>query len=323
MVFLALGPLVGGLLTEWVSWRAVFFINLPIGALVVVGSQFTLPRRPRPSISRTAIDWVGIPLLVASLGSLVLALMQGQTWGWSSPAVLALLAVAAVLVPAFLWWEGRAGTPLVDLSLYRLQNFAPDSAILAGIQFALVGASVFGALWSQQVLGFSAIGAGVAMLPLTLPLLVTAPLAGRLYDRVGPRSILSSGAALIGLGLAWLALHLHALDYPWLIPGYLLMGIGIGLTVSPATTDALGVAAAGQRSQASGITQTVRQVGGVVGIAVLGAIVAHVGTVTAPATAAAARNAATSGVAAAYWAGAGTMIVTALLALAFLRRRAS
>src|SRR5581483_1732215 len=135
-----------GVLTEWVSWRAVFFINLPLGALVVAGSQFTLPKRPRPSISRTAIDWVGIPLLVASLGSLVLALMQGQTWGWSSPAVLALLVVAAVLVPLFLWWETRAAAPLIDLSLYKLQNFATDSTILAGLQFALIGASVFGAI---------------------------------------------------------------------------------------------------------------------------------------------------------------------------------
>src|SRR5262249_27352659 len=203
-----------------------------------------------------AIDWVGIPLLIAGLGTLVLGLMQGQDWGWSSPVILALLAAAAVLIPAFLWWETRAAAPLVELSLYRQQNFGADSVILAGVQFALVGASVFGAIWSQQVLGFSAIRAGVGMLPLTIPLLFVAPLAGRFYDRVGPRPLLAAGSLLIGLGLGWLALHLHLREYAWLIPGYVAMGVGIGLTISPATTDALGAANARERSQASGIVQT-------------------------------------------------------------------
>src|ERR1700744_500432 len=111
MVFLALGPLLGGLLTQGVTWRAVFFINLPIGIAIVVASKFTLPHKPRPRISRSAIDWIGLPLLIGAFGSLVLGLMQGQAWGWSSPAIIVLLATAAVLMPAFLWWEGRAGAP--------------------------------------------------------------------------------------------------------------------------------------------------------------------------------------------------------------------
>ncbi len=321
MVFLALGPLVGGLLTEDVSWRAVFFVNLPLGVLLVCAAQFTLPKRPRPAIAPGAIDWVGIPLLVGTLGSLVLALMQGQAWGWGSPATLGLFAASLVLGPVFVWWEGRAQAPLVQFSLYRLQNFATDSAVLAGVQFALTGASVFGAIWSQQVLGFSPIRAGVGMLPLTVPLLFVAPLAGRLYDRVGPRGILVAGSTLIGAGLAWLALHLGAHEYAWLVPGYMVMGVGIGLTISPATTDALGVAAPGERSQASGLTQTMRQVGGAVGIAVLGAIVAHVATVAPDATLAQHTTAATNGVIAAYWTGAGTMGLIALLAWRFVRRR--
>jgi EmrB/QacA subfamily drug resistance transporter len=323
MVFLALGPLVGGLLTQAVSWRAVFFINLPIGVIIVTAAHFTLPHRALPRVPRGAIDWTGIPLLVGGLGALVLALMQGQTWGWGSPVVIALLAAAAVLIPAFLWWETRASSPLVTLRLYRQQNFGADSAVLAGVQFALVGASVFGAVWSQQVLGFSAIRAGVAMLPLTVPLLFVAPLAGRAYDRFGPRPLMVAGALLIGGGLAWLAWHLRLREYAWLIPGYLAMGTGIGLTISPGTTDALGAAAAAQRSQASGIVQTVRQVGGVIGIAVLGAIVANVSAVSPDATAAAHRTAATSGVAAAYWAGAAMMGVMAIVAVLFVRRRAS
>ena len=321
MVFLALGPLVGGLLTQGVSWRAVFFINLPIGLAIVAAAHFTLPRRPRPHVAQGAIDWVGFPLLLFGLGSLVLGLMQGQEWGWGSPAILALLGAAAVLIPTFLWWERDTSAPLVQLSLYRLRNFGGDSAILAGVQFALVGASVFGAVWSQQVLGFGPIRAGVAMLPLTLPLLVVAPLAGRLYDRVGARPLLVSGSLLIASGLAWLAWRLPLEDYSWLIPGYAVMGAGIGMTISPATTDALGAAAPHERSQASGIVQTVRQVGGVIGIAVLGAIVANVSSVAPGASAEARVAAATDGVAAAYWAGAGAMALMALVAFLFVHRR--
>jgi EmrB/QacA subfamily drug resistance transporter len=321
MVFLALGPLVGGLLTESVSWRAVFYVNLPIGVAIVAAAHYTLPHRPRARIPRAAIDWVGIPLLIGGLGTLVLGLMQGQTWGWGSPVVLGLLACAGVLVPVFLWWERRAPAPLVKLSLYRVQNFGAESAILAGVQFALIGASVFGAVWSQQVLGFSAIHAGVAMLPLTVPLLLVAPIAGRIYDRFGPRPLLVAGSLLIGAGLAWLAWHLPHRDYALLIPGYVAMGTGIGMTISPGTTDALGAAAPSERSQASGIVQTVRQVGGAVGIAVLGAIVAGVSAVAADATPAAHLTAATNGVAAGYWAGAAMMGLMAIVAFVFVRRR--
>jgi EmrB/QacA subfamily drug resistance transporter len=321
MVFLALGPLVGGLLTENVSWRAVFFINLPIGLAIVAISRFTLVTAQRPRVSAKAIDWVGLPLLIGAFGTLVLGLMQGQAWGWTSPVIIALLGAAAVLMPAFLCWESRAAHPLVDLKLFRLKNFAADGGVLAAVQFALTGASVFGAIWSQHVLGFSPVNAGVAMLPLTVTLLFVAPIAGRLYDRIGPRPLLTCGSFLIGLGLAWLAWHLHLRDYSVLIPGYIAMGIGIGLTVSPATTDALGGAAPAQRSQASGIVQTVRQLGGVVGLAVLGAIVTQVSTLAPTANAAAHVTASTNGVAYAYWTAAGVMAVLTVVVFCLVRRR--
>ena len=246
--------------------------------------------------------------------------MQGQTWGWDSPAVVSLLGVACVVIPTFLWWETRAAAPLVRLTLYRRQNFGADSIILAGVQFALVGASVFGAVWSQDVLGFSAIRAGAALLPLTIPLLFVAPVAGRLYDRVGPRPLLVAGSLLVGGGLAWLAAHFALHEYAWLVPGYVAMGIGIGLTISPATTDALGAADTGERSQASGIVQTARQVGGVIGVAVLGAVVAHVSAVGPDATPVMRVDAATNGVSAAFWVGAVVTALMAVVALVVTRR---
>lgn len=321
MVFLALGPLVGGLLTEHVGWRSVFYVNLPVGLAMLVAAGITLNAGPRPRITRDSIDWLGIPLMIGALGSLVLALMQGKTWGWDSTAIIALFAASAVLSPAFLLWERRHPRPLVQLKLLKLQNFRAEGAILAGVQFALVGASVFGAIWAQEVLGFSAIRAGAALLPLTLPLLVVAPFAGRLYDRIGPRPLLTVGSALIAVAFAWLASRLHLREYVELIPGYVALGIGLGLVISPATTDALGGAAPSERSQASGLIQTVRQLGGAVGLAVLGAIVSGVSHVGAGASVEDRLIASTNGVADAYWAGAAVMAAMALAAFVFVRRR--
>ena len=205
--------------------------------------------------------------------------MQGETWGWGSPAILGLLAAAAILLPVFLWWETRARHPLVELSLYRLRNFGGDSIILAGVQFALVGASVFGAVWSQQVLGFRPIQAGVALLPLTIPLLIAAPLdrpplrphrpaadpRRRLAaDRRRPR-VARLAPAAAGLRVADPRLRGHGRRHRH---DDLSRHHRRARRRRPE-----------ERSQASGIVQTMRQVGGVIGIAVLGAIIAGVSSV--------------------------------------------
>ena len=318
MVFLALGPLVGGVLTQAISWRAVFFVNLPIGLITLAAAHLTIARS-RPSAERSgSLDWAGSTMLVAALGALVLALMQGQTWGWTSPIVIALLAGAVVLVPLFVWWEHRSDDPLIRITLLRKGNFAIDNGILAAVQFALVGISVFGAIWVQTALGFDPIKAGLSLLPLTLPLLFAAPLAGRVYDRVGARGLLSAGTLLLGLSIAWLALGLHHLSYPWIVPGYVGVGLALGLTISPASTDALNIAATAERSEASGITQMTRQVGGSIGLAVLGAIIAGAQSPAAH-TAHAARTALTNGTADAYWVAAALMTAVALAAFVFVR----
>jgi EmrB/QacA subfamily drug resistance transporter len=273
MVFLALGPLIGGLLTEGVSWRAVFYVNLPIGAAMLVAARYTLPP-DRPTRGR--IDWGGAPLIVLAIGCLVLGLMQSRSWGWGSPAVIGLLAAAAVLLPAVVVWELRQSEPLVQLRLFASRNFCADSTVLAAVQFALTGVSVFGAIWVQHVLGFSPILAGVSLLPLTLPLLVLAPRAGALYDRIGPRLPVAAGATAVAVALAWTAAVLDHRAYGWIVPGYVLMGVGLGLMMTPANTDAMNTAPPRLRGQASGVIQTMRQVGATIGIAVMGTIVANV-----------------------------------------------
>ena len=354
MVFLALGPLVGGLLTEGVSWRAVFYVNLPVGVAMLVAARVTMPRSAAPPPVGGRIDWPGVPLIVVGLGSLVLALMQSQAWGWGSAATIVLLCTAAALLPVFVWWELRAPQPLIALRLFRSANFGADNGVLAAVQFALVGVSVFGAIWVQDVLGFGPVEAGLSLLPLTLPLLVMAPLAGRLYDLIGPRAPVSAGALVIAAALAWNAAMLEKLSYAWVVPGYVALGIGLGLVMTPASTDAMNVAAVRLRAQASGVTQTVRQVGGTIGMAVMGTIVAHAQTdrITSwvrddPSTRAAqvpelealiaqpdqlqdggispdllaeVRHAVTDAIATSYWAATGVLLVAAATAGLVLRR---
>jgi EmrB/QacA subfamily drug resistance transporter len=321
MIFLALGPLIGGVLTQAVSWRAVFFVNLPIGLITLLAARFTLDREPRRDPAAGSVDLVGIPLLIVGLTALVVALMQAQTWGWGSSGVLALLAVSALVMPVFCWWELRCEDPIVDLRLFAADNFAIDTIVLAVVQFALVGISVFGAIWVQDALGFGPIAAGLSLLPLTLPLLPTAPLAGRLNDAHGPRMLLGIGTLLLSLALGWLALVLHKQSYPWLIPGYVAIGIALGLAISPASTDAMNAAAPGQRSQASGLTQMMRQVGGTIGLAVLGTIIAD--HTHAAGTGAATRSALTSATADAYWVGAAVLLPIAIAALTLIRSRSA
>jgi EmrB/QacA subfamily drug resistance transporter len=274
MIFLALGPLLGGVLTQDVTWRAVFWINVPIGAVMLTLTHITVPRSPR--IPDARIDWFGLATIVPGLTAMVLALMQSQSWGWGSVKTLGCLAGGLVLLAVFVLVELRHDQPLIQLRLFRNRNFSGDALVLFCIEFALIGLTVFGAVWVQNVLGFSPIESGLSLLPLTFPLLFVAPLIGRVYDGMGPRAIVAGGCLLVAAALFWSAAELDRISYGWLVPGYLLMGIGIGMVMSPTNTDALNAAPPKDRGEASGMIQTLRQVGGSVGLAVMGTVVTSV-----------------------------------------------
>lgn len=273
MIFLSLGPLIGGLFTEW-TWRAVFWINVPVAVATVLLTLASKPEgRPEPG---QRLDWLGTATIVPGLIALVLPLQQSSVWGWGDPRTWGLLILAGVLLVAFLLVELRARQPLVELRLFRGRNFTGDNVVLFFVQFALIGLTVFGAIFVQDILGFSAIEAGLSLLAVTLPLLVIAPRAGKLYDRMGPRVLVGAGAALAAGGLLWSGAVLGERSYPWLVPGYLALGVGIGLIMGPANTDGMNAAARDLRGQASGVIQTMRQIGGTVGLAIMGTIVANV-----------------------------------------------
>ncbi|HMJ02367.1 MAG TPA: MFS transporter, partial [Conexibacter sp.] len=193
-----------------------------------------------------------------------------------APQTIGLLVAAAVLLPLTVVWELRQSEPLIQLRLFANRNFAVDNAVLAAVQFGLMGISVFGAIWVQDVLGFTPIEAGLSLLPLTLTLLVLAPRTGALYDRVGPRWPVAAGGLAVAAALGWSAFALSELSYWWIAPAYLLLGAGLAFVMTPANTDAMNAAPPALRGQASGVIQTSRQIGATIGIALMGTVVANV-----------------------------------------------
>jgi EmrB/QacA subfamily drug resistance transporter len=274
MISLALGPLLGGLLTQGITWRAVFWVNIPVGLAVLALARLSLPADA--SERSAAMDWPGAAMLVPGLVMIVLALMQAAQWGWASPATMALLGLGAALLVAFTLTEARRGSPLVQLKLFSSRNFSVGTAVLGCVQFALIGLTVFGAIYLQEILGFGPIAAGLALLPVVMPLLLLSPAAGRAYDRLGPRALVAAGAALLGAGLMWTATVLGTLRYAWLLPGLVVTGIGIALVMAPASTDVMNTAPRAWRGQASGVSQTLRHMGGTVGLALMATAVAGI-----------------------------------------------
>jgi MFS family permease len=256
------------------------------------------------------MDWRGALTLVPGLVMLVLGLMQSEQWGWRSNATVCLILAGLALLIAFVRIEMRSRCPLVDMGLFASRNFAVENAVLALVQFALTGMTVFGAIYVQEQLGFTPIAAGLSLLPVMVPLMLLAPRVGALYDRIGPRALVAIGAALVGASLAWTATVLGKLEYAWLVPAYVVGGAGLALVMTPASTDAMNVAPAGLRAEASGVIQTLRQLGGTVGLAIMGTVVAGVR---------ADGGSSVAGISAAYYIGAGVVLVGALLAGTLLR----
>jgi EmrB/QacA subfamily drug resistance transporter len=270
-IFLALGPLVGGLLTEYVSWRAVFLLNVPVGVATLV--LVAAARVPNTAAAGSRIRPLDVVLVVTGLAATTLAVQQSAAWTWASPLTVGLFAAGLALTAWFVRRQLHRADPLVHLRLFTDRGFTGATVVMGLVQFGLLGIILYSSLYVQQLLGYGPMRAGLAALPLILPLTLAAQIGGRWYDRSGVRSPVLTGLAVCTGGtLAWL-LALPGLDYAWQVPGMIAVGLGLGLTVSPTNTDALSRAGERDRSQASGVVQTVRQLGGTLGIAVIGSVV--------------------------------------------------
>ena len=275
-IALALGPLVGGWLTEDVSWRAIFFLNLPVAAGAIAVTLFAAHESRDETVSRT-VDIPGIATLTIGLTALVLALVEGNTWGWGSPEIIALLVTAVIGLGAFVVIERTSPSPIVDFDFFRSRSFFGANVVAFAVSFSMLAMFFFLTLYMQNILGYSPLEAGVRFLPSTLIIIAAGPIAGRLTDKIGPRPLITAGMALVAVSLFWQSRLDVDTSYGFLLPAFMIMGVGMGLTMSPMSTAAMNAVDRTKAGVASGTLSMSRMVGGTFGVAVLGALVAAVG----------------------------------------------
>jgi EmrB/QacA subfamily drug resistance transporter len=266
----AIGPLVGGVLTEGLGWEWIFFVNIPIGIGAVALTLLRVPESRDPDAR--GVDWAGVATFSSALFLLVYALIRGNDEGWGSPLIVGLLAGAVLLLVAFFVAEVRQERPMLDLSLFRKPTFAGVSIAAFGLSFAMFSMFLYLTLYIQNVLGLSPLQAGLRFLPLTVVSFFVAPLAGRLSSRFPARLFLTFGLILVGIGLLLMGGLHYSSGWTALLAGFLVAGAGVGMTNPVLASTAIGVVPPARSGMASGINNTFRQVGIATGVAALGAI---------------------------------------------------
>lgn len=267
---MAVGPLIGGILTQAIGWGAIFWVNIPIGIAAIVLSACYIPESKAEHTRRA--DPVGQILILLALASLTYGVIEGPQMGWESKPIIGLFLLAMFAVAALVHYEGRRAEPLIDLRFFRSAPFS-SATILAICTFAGFGSYLFlNTLYLQEVRGLSALQAGLFTLPMALGIVVCAPLSGRLINRGGARlPILIAGIVTVASALLMTGLT-AVTPLPVLLSAYLLFGIGFGLVNTPITNSAVSGMPRAQAGLAAGVASTSRQIGAALGVAVAGAL---------------------------------------------------
>jgi EmrB/QacA subfamily drug resistance transporter len=279
---LAIGPLAGGLIVDNIGWNWIFFVNVPVGALGIVVSYFFI-KESRDTSHEQSVDLPGLLTSGGALFALSYALIEGNQRGWASAEILGLFAAAAVLFTAFVLLESRQRLPMLDLSLFRIGSFAGANTVALLVSLGMFGVFFFVSLYVQNILGYSPTRAGAIFLPMTILIILIAPIAGKASDRIGGRWLMGGGMTLLSISLLFYQrVGLHSTFWT-LLPAMILGGVGMALTMSPMTSVAMASVPIDKAGVGSGVLNSFRQVGGSMGIAVMGAILASYLT-AAPAT---------------------------------------
>jgi EmrB/QacA subfamily drug resistance transporter len=269
----AIGPVLGGIITSGIGWKWIFFVNVPIG-IVAVLLTLTQVQESRDPDAR-GVDWIGLISFSGALFLLVYALSQGNEKGWGSALILGFLIASAALMAVFVVAERVQSRPMLDLSLFKRPAFTGASIVAFSVSASIFAMFLYLTLYIQDVLGYSALQAGLRFLPVTLLSFAVAPVAGKLSVRMPVRYLLGAGLLLVAAGLLAMTAVDATSGWTTLIPGFVLAGAGVGMINPPLASTAIGVVHHSRSGMASGINSTFRQVGIATGIAGLGAVFEH------------------------------------------------
>jgi EmrB/QacA subfamily drug resistance transporter len=276
---LAIGPLVGGLIVDNINWNWIFFINVPVGVAGIIVSQLVI-KESRDTSHEQSIDLPGLITSTAGLFALTYALIEGNRHGWTSPEIVGLFAAAAALLVGFVVLEHYQRLPMLDLSLFRNSSFLGANLVAMLVSLGMFGVFFFVSLYIQNILGWSPTKAGASFLPMTILIILVAPVAGKLSDRVGSRWLMGVGMTLVSISLLlYQRVGLHSTFWT-LLPAMLLGGVGMAMTMSPMTAAAMSSVPVDKAGVGSGVLNSFRQLGGSLGIALMGAILASYLTVS-------------------------------------------
>ena len=311
-VAIASGPLIGGAVIEGISWQWIFWLNVPVGLVLV---PLALTRLHESHGSDRSLDVPGLALVSSGLLALVWGLVNGNAHGWGSAAIVASLTAGVALLGLFVAWELRAAAPMVPMRFFAKRDFAAANVASLLANFGMFGSIFLLSQFFQTVQGLSPFDAGLRVLPWTLMPMIVAPIAGVLSDRIGGRQLMAAGLALQAAGLAWSAAVIApAAAYGTIIVPFAVTGIGMGMFFAPLANTILGAVRADEEGKASGVNSAVREVGGLLGVAVLASIFSSAGGYASP-------QAFVDGLVPATAVGAAVVGAGALVTLALPRRR--
>jgi EmrB/QacA subfamily drug resistance transporter len=269
---LAIGPLVGGLITQHIDWSWIFFINVPVGILAI-GASFLFIDESRDQ-THVRLDLPGLATSAVGLFALTYGLIEANTYGWGSPRIMGAFAVAAVMLVAFVLLERHQRDPMLPLELFRNGTYTGANLVVLLVALAMFGVFFFLSLYMQQILGYSAVQTGAAFLPMTILIILIAPIAGRASDRIGSRGLITVGMVLIAGQLLYFSRLGLDVTFWHLLPGFIAGGIGMALTMTPGAAAATRSVSVDKAGVGSAVLNASRQIGGSLGIAIMGAIVA-------------------------------------------------
>jgi EmrB/QacA subfamily drug resistance transporter len=270
-IALALGPTLGGWMVEHLGWESVFFLNVPIGIVAFLVATSTV--RESRSEHERKLDVVGLVLGTSALFFVTYGLIEGNALGWTSPRIVASLALFALLLGGFLWWELRYPHAMMPLSYFKIPAFSAGNTVAFAISMGMFATFFFLTIYMQTIHGYTPFQAGAGFLPMTLAIIITAPNAGKYASTHGSRAPMTYGLVLAGSGLVLLGLLLTPTTPYWvMVPIFIMMGHGMGATMAPMTAAVMNSVGRERAGLGSAMTNTSREVGGVLGIALLGAI---------------------------------------------------